>query len=442
MILRSCCKMPRVTFTIFVFLFLLFSYAVADTVDSMLEDGYTVNSKMRYISAEGNQKEWMQTSNIKAVLMTDSLPEGFVPTDENTVSTNDSTYPVYIFYDKKDCTLYFYTESNNIIMNPDSSFLFYNYPLLTDISGIANWDASHVTNMDAMFAIDRSLPDAFALRNWNTSNVRIMDDMFVMATSLMCIDVSNWDTGKVTSMAGLFSVGDNYKGNGQLSEILGLEKLDVSNVEDMTCMFYGAGQMTQYNIADWDVSKVVSMNHMFCDNFSLRSLDLSRWDVSNVKTMYCMFDDAQKLKTIGDVSHWNTKSLIDAGGWLNDARSFIGDNLGTLDLSGWNTTNLQAVGEMFLNTELHTIDLSGWTFDSITNDRWEGVGHGIYYEAGNGPDALKGFGQMFKGSKNLTKVYVSRSGLDSFNTAVENGVNIEDMWTNTKVDGFTVKEED
>ena len=69
----------------------------------------------------------------------------------------------------------------------------------------------------------------------------------------------------------------------------------------------------------------------------------------------------------------------------------------------------------------------------------EGAGHGIYYEAGNGSEALKGFGQMFKGSADLAIVYVSQSGLDSFNDVVETGVNIEDMWAGTKVKEFTVK---
>ena len=153
-----------------------------------------------------------------------------------------------------------------------------------------------------------------------------------------------------------------------------------------------------------------------------------------------MFDDAQSLITIGDVSHWNTSSLIDAGGWLNYATSFVGDNSGTLDLSGWDTSNLKAVGEMFLKTKISKVDLSGWTFDSVTNDRWDGAGKGIYYEYGNGYGAeVQGFGQMFKDMPELTTVYVSESGLESFDTAVEREVNIKDMWTNSMCAGFTVK---
>lgn len=418
-----------------------FSYSEGADADSMLETGMIVNAKMKSLAAGTDQDFTANTNEIKAICMASVLPDGFIPTDANTVSTPDSRYPIYIFFDNREDAgiIYFYTESETIAMNPDSSYMFSNHLALTHISGIANWDASHVTDMRGLFSGARSLTDALALRNWDTSNVTNMCSMFSNAVSLMFVDVTNWNTSKVTSMESMFQVGESWKRNGQLIEILGLGNLDVSNVTDMTCMFYGAGQMQSYDIAGWNVSKVESMNHMFCDNCKLRMLDLSGWDVSNVKTMCDMFDDNFQLRTIGDVSHWNTSSLIDAGGWLNGANSFVGDSTGTLDLSGWDTSNLKAAGEMFTYTKLYTIDLSGWTFDSITNERWEGANNGIYYETGNDFEALRGFGEMFKGSTSLTTVYVSQAGLDSYEAAVENGVNTLDMWTKTKANGFTVK---
>lgn len=437
-------------------------------IASMLESGSTVNRKILALASGTGSEETGNSSKIKAIRMAESLPDGFIPSDDNTVSTSESRNPIYIFFDNTDNAgiMYFYTESNTIVMNPYSGYMFAYNTALTDISGLAgwnssnvthmpglfygaeslvdisplrDWDTSNVTDMRALFCNAKSLPDALAIRNWDTSNVIDMSYMFSNASSLKLIDVSNWDTSKVTTMVCMFQVGENYIHNGQLEEINGLDNLNVSNVTDMTCMFYGAGQMTFYNVASWNVSKVESMNHMFCDNYKLVELDLANWDVSSVRTLYCMFDDCQTLKTIGDVSHWNTVNLIDAGGWLNDARSFVGNNEGTLDLSGWDTNNLQAAGEMFLNTKLHTIDLSGWTFDSITNEKWEGAGHGIYYESGNSSETLRGFGQMFKGTKNLTTVFVSQSGLDSFNSAVEREVNTLDMWTDSKTDSFVVK---
>ena len=415
--------------------------ADTDLGEAILDQGYIVHSKMSCISTGDDSEDLEGASNITVVRMADSLPEDFVPSDENTVSAEESKYPIYIFFERKEDAgiMYFYTKGDKVVMNPDSSRLFFGFVNLVDISGLSDWDSSQVTNMYAMFAGTKNLPDALALKNWNTSNVTNMGFMFSGDSSMKYIDVSNWDTSKVTSMAAMFQVGKSFQGDGQLCEILGLGNLDVSNVKDMTCMFYGAGKMIQYDIAEWDVSNVESMNHMFCDNRSLRSLDLSRWDVSSIKTIHCMFDDNHKLKTIGDVSHWNTVNLIDAGGWLNHTESFVGNDYGELDLSGWDTTKLKAVGEMFSYTNIRTIDLSGWTFASITNDSWEGVGKGIYYEYGNGYTPLKGFGQMFMNTTNLNSVYLSETGLDTYNTAVENGVNTQDMWTNSKCACFTVK---
>ena len=437
-------------------------------IGSMLDSGTTVNKKILALASGTGSEETDNKPEIKAIRMAESLPDDFIPSDANTVSTRDSKYPIYIFFDNKDDAgiMYFYTESNTIVMSPYSGFMFAYNTALTDISGLSGWDSSNVvhmdglfygaksladissfkdwdtsnvTNMHALFCNARSLPDALAIKNWNTSNVTDMGYMFSSAVSLTLVDVSNWSTSKVKNMACMFQVGDSWKANGQLIEINGLGDLDVSNVKDMTCMFYGASKMTYYDVSRWNVSKVESMNHMFCDNRSLLSLDLSNWDVSSLKTVYCMFDDNVSLKTIGDVSHWNTVSLIDAGGWLNECSSFVGDNQGTLDLSGWNTSSLKAAGEMFLRTQIHTIDLSGWTFDSITNDKWEGTGQGIYYETGNNAESYMGLGGMFHGVKTLKIVYVSQSGLDSYNAAVEREVNTLDMWKGTIANGFTVK---
>ena len=382
--------------------------------EAMLEPGYIVNIRMKSVAAGTELSDRVLTDDIKAIRMADSLPEDFVPSALNTVSAADSRYPVYIFFDNDHDAgiMYFYTEGKTISMNPDSSQLFAYNTALTDVSCAAGWDTSHAVDMKSMFSGD---------------------------SSLLCIDVSGWDTSSVTTMARMFMVGENWKGNGQLTEITGLGSLDVSNVTDMTSMFYGAGEMTYYDIGSWDVSKVESMNHMFADNVKLRSLDLSRWDVSSLKTVYCMFDDNHSLRTIGDVSHWNTANLVDASAWLADAIAFVGDNTGTLDLSGWDTRNMKAAVEMFNGIKSRTIDLSGWSFDAVTNEMWPGTGLGIYYETGNSPGSPGGLSQMFLETYKLTRVYMTQSTLDSYNRAVERGANTLQMWSGSKCPGFTVK---
>lgn len=429
-----------------------------------LDAGLVINEKMKSLASGNHVNPFDPDKLIKAILMADSLPDGFEPSAGNTISSDSSPLPIYIFFDNTEDAglMYVYSESLSIIADTSLYSTFCFMQSLSDISGLAYWDVSNVTDMICAFSGTTSLVDisplskwdtgnvesfyytffqtgivdASPLADWNTSNATSMMFMFAKNNALKTIDVSGWDTSKVTSMNSMFAVGDAYMGNGHLSEIIGLENWDVSSVTDMTCMFYGAGRVTYYDIADWDVSSVESFNHMFCDNFKLESLDLSSWNVSNVKTMYCMFDDNYALTTIGDVSHWDTSSLIDAGGWLNFARSFVGDN-GTLDLSGWNTENLMSAGEMFRAIKCNTIDLSGWTFDSITNSSWSGAGKGIYYESGN-RSGFKGFAGMFLDASELKTVLVSIPGYISYKNAVSRGVKLSDMWTGVPYPHFTL----
>ena len=430
----------------------------SEDVDSAtLDTGYVINAKMKSL-ANGTEATYQDKDTmIRAIRTAETLPEGFEPSEKNIISTAVFPFPVYIFFDNTDDAgiMYVYTEADRIAAGSVLSGAFCNMESLYDISGIVDWDVSRATEMVWTFCGTASLTDISALEKWDTGNVMyfvstfcesgIVDAtpisqwntssavammyMFQGAGFLRIADVSGWDTGKLVNMNSMFCVGEDYKGNGQLREIIGLGNLDVSNVWDMTCMFYGAGNMTHYDISGWDVSNVVSFNHMFCDNFRLEELDLSGWDTGNVRTMCDMFDDCYALTTIGDVSRWNTASLIDAGGWLNGAGSFTGEN-GVLDLSGWNTGNLKATGEMFRGIKVHTIDLSGWDFSSMTNEAWEGTGDGIYYETGN-TSKYKGMAGMFMDASELEAVYVSTAGLESYLEAVERGVTVTDMWKGT-----------
>ncbi len=364
---------------VFVLILLLGIGGLAFAENAILDTGTVIDEKMMSLAA-GTAVTYLDVdTKIKAIHTADSLPDGFEPSDANTISDASSPYPIYIFFDNTDDAgiMYIYTEGDRIASGSSLGWAFNNMSALADISGLADWDVSQNVDLRCTFYGTTSLTDVSALEKWDTGNVVIfggtffysgitdatvlsdwdtssaksMMYMFANAKSLRFADVSGWDTSQVVNMNSMFAVGDSYQGNGKLRGIRGLGDLDVSSVQDMTCMFYGAGSMTHYDISGWDVSSVVSSNQMFCGSFRLESLDLSGWDVSNVRTIFDMFDDCYALTTIGDVPHWNTASLIDAGGWLNGARSFTGDN-GTQDLSGWDTSNLMAAGEMFRGVQV------------------------------------------------------------------------------------------
>lgn len=56
-------------------------------------------------------------------------------------------------------------------------------------------------------------------------------------------------------------------------------------------MFFRCKSLKELEISNWDTSKVTDMTNMFSWCTSLKKLDLSGWDIFNVKDMDYMFNN-------------------------------------------------------------------------------------------------------------------------------------------------------
>lgn len=167
------------------------------------------------------------------------------------------------------------------------------------------WFDKYITTAYQMF-FDCSSMVSLDVSNFDTSNITDMGYMFYGCHELTSLDVSNFDTSNVINMASMFS------------GLYGLTSLDVPNfntskVTNMEAMFNTCSGLSTLDLSNFDTSNVTSMRYMFqyCD--SLVSLDLSSFDTSQVTNMDVMFrfcGSLISLKMMGSVSKLSSASSM------------------------------------------------------------------------------------------------------------------------------------
>ena len=139
------------------------------------------------------------------------------------------------------------------------------------------------------------------LSHFDTSKVTNMGYMFSHCSGLTSLDVTGFDTSKVTSMSYMFG------GCSGLTS-LDVSHFDTSNVTDMSCMFWGCSGLTSLDVTHFDTSKVTLMYYMFDGCSGLTSLDVTGFDTSKVTNMRYMFDGCSGL-TLLDLSSFDTSKV-------------------------------------------------------------------------------------------------------------------------------------
>ena len=148
------------------------------------------------------------------------------------------------------------------------------------------------------------------------------------------------DTLDVSSLTKLIKCDDFsniFSGFEKVKHIIGIEDWDVSNVKNMTLMFWGCINFNA-NLSKWNVSSVGDMNEMFegCEKFNS---DLSNWDVSSVNHMGSMFCGCKKFNS--DLSNWDVSKVGNMGYMFQNCYNF------NSDLSKWNVSNVKNMKNIF-----------------------------------------------------------------------------------------------
>ena len=84
--------------------------------------------------------------------------------------------------------------------------------------------------------------------------------------------------------------------------------LDITNISDM---FHGSCYLKSIsNISKWNTSNVNDMSEMFYGCKSLILLpDISNWNTNNITNIRGMFSECNSLTSLPDISNWNTNKV-------------------------------------------------------------------------------------------------------------------------------------
>ena len=196
------------------------------------------------------------------------------------------------------------------------------------------------TNFDNLFR-GYNGPD-IDVSQWDTS--KVTSAQYCFSNCKKSIDISNWNLSSLTNAAYMF---DHFT-NG--NKYIDLSVLDFSNVTNTEYMF-GYSNTDYLDMRNINLTGTTSYNYLF-SFCSGTELDLSNWDISGVTNLSNSFYFANHKKI--NLSGWNTVNVKNMGSTFNYL-----SNLETLIIPDWDMTNTTSTSS-FLNNinKLKYIDLS------------------------------------------------------------------------------------
>ena len=300
----------------------------------------------------------------------------FATGDRILLSTPTSPTPIYGYLDST--VWHVTTTASAIHANPRCAKMFYNRSKLTSIEFGSGFNTSNVTDMHEMFRGCNKLT-SLNVSSFNTSNVQRMDAMFYGCSGLTSLDVSSFNTSNVVSMSrAVDSVFYQNAPDGH--------SIPEYNKYILLGMFDGCSSLTSLDLSSFNTSKVTDMRGLFAGCKNLTSLNVSSFNTSNVQHMDAMFKGCSSLTSL-DLSNFNTSNVVSMGYYVRvfsnsgswgqiqhsghdwDGGMFMNcSGLTSLNLSSFNTSKVTNMCKMFCNCkQLTFLDLSN--FDMTLVDR-------------------------------------------------------------------------
>lgn len=146
---------------------------------------------------------------------------------------------------------------------------------------------------------------------------------------------------------------DYWRSNKQ-DELLDLNDIDVSNIEDMSKLFY-CSLIKHIDVSSWNVSRVKDMNHMFYGSRLVSIGDISNWKTHRVENMEKMFAFAGELEKMGNISNWDVSNVDKMDGMFAGTTNLTTSEVG--NFNNWKLNSVCTTGHMFEDSGIDLPDL-------------------------------------------------------------------------------------
>ena len=245
--------------------------------------------------------------------------------------------------------------------NYDSLFRGYNGP---DID-VSQWDTSKVTSAQYCFA---ECKKSINISNWDLSSLTNVQYMFSNFTNNnKYIDLSVLDFSNVTNVSDMF-----YYSN---TDYLDVRNINLTGTTSYSSLFYQCNG-TELDLSSWDISNITDLNYM-CYNSSFKKIDLTGWKTTNVKNFSNMFYGYTNTLNILIIPDWDMTNATSTSSFIYNGSS----KLKYIDLSRSNDFTINKIAS-FLPTKTATTygevvipaNTSQDAIDAVTAKYWKPIG--------------------------------------------------------------------
>ena len=159
---------------------------------------------------------------------------------------------------------------------------------------------------------------------------------------------------------------ERYSNN---NSFVNLTDIDISELDDLTSIFFGLDNMEVVDISGWNASNVTIMNYTFSRCKKLKKIiGIENLDVSKLEYANSMFYCCENLVEL-DLTNWNPISLQDAWEVFYNC-----SNLKIIkNIENWQLPNIKDVSYMFYKCTKLDVDLSNWDLTKIKNSLKAGI---------------------------------------------------------------------